>query len=207
MADNSMQLLESLGLDVLTKRAPRAAPLAMEYVRDLTAEDVSRAAELPALTEQSALRGVSTKHHTAAQLIASGEKQTAVAAMLGLSQSRLSTLCSQDPEFMQLVEYYRSQGEARYLNVHERLGALGMQAVDELQYRLENAPADVSTREVREILEAAMDRSIAPSKKGGSSGNAAPAAGAVQVNISFPGADAATARPTIDIAANRAEES
>ena len=192
---NSLALLEDLGLAQLSQRGRRKAPLAVEYVRDLTAADMDRVAngELPAVAEGLHLRALATKHHTLAQLLASGEKQANAAIAVGMTPVAVNGLVS-DPQFAELVEYYRGQGEAKYLNVHERLGALGMAAVDELQYRLEHKPDALTTREVREILDSAMDRSIAPTKKGAGAGSAAAAGNApVQVNITFPGAGAPVA--------------
>jgi hypothetical protein len=197
---NSLALLEQLGLNALSKPGRRAVPLALEYVRDLTADDIERAnnGELAPIAEGLGLKAVSTKHHTVAQLLASGTKQIDAAFAVGMTPQHVSNL-SRDPQFMELVEYYRAQGEAKYLNVHERLGQLGMATVDELTHRVENKPDTITTRELKEILEASMDRSIAPIKGNGKGGAAPPSA--VQVNISFPGQDSASAK-TIDLQAN-----
>jgi len=49
--------------------------------------------------------------------------------------------------------------ERAYLDAHARLVALGLTAAEELLERLEESPEKLSTREVREIMEAALDRS------------------------------------------------
>jgi hypothetical protein len=109
-------------------------------------------------------------HHTIARLLADGTKQVEISAITGYSQSRISILKG-DPAFQELIEYYKTQKEAIYLDVHQRLGTLAITAVEELQQRMDEQPGRISNKEVREIAEMALDRSltkgVVPGRPGG----------------------------------------
>jgi hypothetical protein len=159
--------------------------LTVEFVRQLTQEDVSGLAkgQLPAPVQP--LARVEAKHHALARLLASGASQVEAALAIGYTPQRVHML-TEDPLFCEVLEYYRTQAEARFLDAHERLGLLGLSAAGELQKRLDETPDRLTTREVKDIAEFAFDRSTAPAKGGPRTG--AGGAAPVQVNISFPSA-------------------
>jgi len=101
----------------------------------------------------------------------------------GYSPSRISILQA-DPAFAELVAYYATQAEQVYLDVHQRLAALGIASMDELQERLESDPESFKNRELMSLVELTMDRTVAPAK--GGKGTDGPAQGpAVQVVVQF----------------------
>jgi hypothetical protein len=162
--------------------APKAPP-DFTILRDLTEEDsVELLSPPPAGSTAPLLKRVRTQHHHLARLIASGAKDVEAGAISGFSSSRVSIL-RRDPAFAELVEYYRSQAEQKFLDVHERLASVGMAVVEEIHERLEEDPAQFSPKELVLIGEFTLDRSSAPpkSKMGGASG-ALP-----QISISFHG--------------------
>lgn len=161
--------LESLV--VRSARGRQPAPVAMTYVRDLGAEDADVIERPPELgSKPPTIARLRTAHHALARLLAEGVPAVQASAITGYSPSRISIL-QNDPAFQELLEYYKSQVAEQYLNVHERLGALGMSAVDELGHRLEEEPESFKNRELMELAEMALDRSLtrdAPAARRGS---------------------------------------
>jgi hypothetical protein len=168
-----------LALEALFDDGP--AP-AMALLRELTDEDLDRLKHAEPLgSEAPPLAKLRHAHHSLARLVAEGRKGVEISLITGYSPSRISIL-KQDPAFKELVSYYAEQAEAKYLNVHERLAALGITTVEELQARLDENPERFSNRELRELMAEAFGRSVAPLKGlrgGGGSG------GSVSVNINF----------------------
>jgi hypothetical protein len=110
-----------------------------------------------------AIKNLRNQHHALARLLAEGRNGVECSEITGYSPSRISILQG-DPTFADLVQYYRGQVSERYLNVHERLAAIGVTCLEELQERLEVNPNEFTVRELREIMESTFDRSVAPSK-------------------------------------------
>jgi len=129
-------------------------------VRDLDDGDLPAILDPPEVGSQTpTVLELRHGHHTIARLLADGTKQVEISAITGYSQSRISILKG-DPAFQELIEYYRTQKEAIYLDVHQRLGTLAITAVEELQQRLDEEPHKITNREVKEIAEMALDRSL-----------------------------------------------
>lgn len=160
----------------------------MSIVRELTVEDIESLIERPhgALGSTTPpLVKIRATHHALARLLAEGRKAVEASAILGYSQSRISIL-QHDPAFQELIEHYRAQVREKYLDVHERLADLGVTAVEELRERLDDAPKTFSNRELLDITETTMDRTVAPTKSAKSGfgmGTGAPPS--VNVNIKF----------------------
>lgn len=177
-------------------RGRQAMPLAMDYSRDLVSDDIAKLSlPLPVATAQpGVVARLRHGHHALARLLAEGRKAVEISEITGYSQSRISILKS-DPAFCELVEYYRGQVTEVYLDMHSRLATLGITAMQELQERLEDNPERLSTKEVREIMDTAFDRSIAPTKGAKFGGGNAPA---VAVNVTFVKSQSESA-PMIDV--------
>lgn len=162
-----------------------AKPLALEVVRELGEGDLPALQAPQALGSTApALVAIRNTHHMLARLLAEGRKPQECSLITGHSASRISIL-QNDPAFKDLVAYYRENVEAQYADVHARLAGLGMTAVEELQQRLEEEPEKFSAREVKEIAEFALDRSIAPKKTAGGPGGGGPGSGGLSININF----------------------
>lgn len=162
---------------------PAASALQLEAGRELGEADAQALADGAVGSVVSPLSRLRHSHHELARLIAGGASGVEASAITGKSQSWISTL-RKDPAFAELVEYYRVQKDAVYMDVHARLAGLGTDAVNELQHRLDTDPDGLSTREVMDIAELALDRSVAPSKGGGSGGGAV-AAASISFQVSF----------------------
>ena len=90
-------------------------------------------------------------HHALARMLAQGVRPSEAAAATGYAVSRISTL-QQDPAFVELVEFYKHQVEGKFLDMSERLAALGMDAVQELQTRLDETPDKFTVGQLLDIV-------------------------------------------------------
>jgi len=91
-------------------------------------------------------------HHLLAQLIAKGHKNVEVSSLSGYSQSYISTI-QRDPAFQELIAYYSEQRKVLFSDVLERMKALQVQTIGEIQERLAEAPEKWSNRELMELAE------------------------------------------------------
>lgn len=154
--------------DLIPSRGAIAEPLLLEVTRELTQEDLLRLGESPKVAVP-VLQKLRAQHHRQAQLLAQGKSLKEVAAIVGCTSQRLVQL-QNDPTFSELVSYYKEQNIAALLEDSVRLQAkivdVGEMAVDELAVRLEDDAqrAHMSTANVRQIAEFAMDRTVAPPK-------------------------------------------
>jgi hypothetical protein len=149
---------------------------------------------LPVISVTSRLRH---SHHLLARAIAEGRPDVQAAAISGYAPSSVASL-KRDPAFQELVAHYQSQVDDIFAAVQDRLGALGLSFLDELQHRLEENPADFKVGQLLAMATALLDRSVAPSK--GQKGLPQPTGpSAISVNIQF--AEGPPATPTIELKA------
>lgn len=153
--------LTALGLnELLTPVRGRAkVPFSAVYIRDITEADIPELIAPPAAgTTVQPIKQLRARHHSAAILFAEGLKVADIAAITGYSSDRLYNL-NLDPAFQELIAYYRTNKESRYLDVHARMAELGLSAAEELQRRIEDAPDSIGSEILRKIAEGALDRS------------------------------------------------
>jgi hypothetical protein len=139
-------------------RRPSGARAA--YVRDLTPGDIVRLQNLPEGSLQSALPPIKRlrhSHHTLAKLLADGVRQEECSAITGYSPSYISNM-QKDPAFAELISYYVEQKKEVYLDVHQKISTLSLDAVEELQSRLAEVPETFQIRDLKEIAEMGLDR-------------------------------------------------
>jgi len=134
-------------------------------------------------------------HHLLAKAVASGKSLLECSQMCGLTVARISDL-KNDPAFQELVSFYAEELNEVYVDVHQRMAALGMSVLEELQERFEAEPEKFTKRELMDLFTTMADRSIATAKGGpnpqqviatGAGGNGL----ALQINFVSP----ATAEP------------
>lgn len=171
---------------IVLKGAGKVKPLHMEVTRTLGPEDVELMAQ-PAGSELPLLKRLRHNHHMAARLLAEGRSNTEVALLTGYAAITVTNLQS-DPMFKELVAYYQAQVEVKYLDVHERLASLGMDAVAEIHDRLDNEPDSFTLKDLREVAELALDRSVTQGARPTGSGPA----NQITVNFVNPAAAAPT---------------
>jgi len=171
-------------LTIPSARGRAKVDAGFSYVRDLNGGDVEMLLNPPAQgLETSPIKAIRHQHHLLARLLAEGRKAVEASAITGYSQSRISIL-QNDPAFKELLVYYKENVKAIYLDVHERLAVLGISSVEELQARIEETPEKFTSGQLVDIATMAFDRSVAPTKGGGKTGNNAP----VQVQVVFTSA-------------------
>lgn len=177
-----------------------AEPISIDYLRDLTPEDIHVINTVPLGAKAPALQQLRYSHHMCARLIASGKTIAEVAAITGRNVSRLHTMHSQDQAFRELVAHYKATLDHQFIDASGRLAVLGTTAVEILQERLEDKPDSLANRELNEIIEMAFDRSVAPPKGNKGLGSGQGSASGVTVNVTFVGAQPeASEAPLIEV--------
>ena len=174
-------LLEEISLGSARGGKKPSLPVEIEVIRGLTAEDLPAIRNPPPVAAGvPVVRQLRSAHHQLAQLIAKGEDQATVALVTGYSQSYLSNLKT-DPAFAELIEYYRTERELVFIDAMERLRAVGITAIEEMQARLEEAPEKFTKREIMELIELAI---VKPTQGRSGGANAAPGP-AVSLEVKF----------------------
>jgi len=151
--------LGDLGLRVPSSRGAPRSKLFYGYERDLNHGDLAILVSNPNReTSTPSIQKLKQSHHTLARLLAEGTSGVEAAAITGYSMSRISIL-KLDPAFCELMEYYASQQKEIYLNVHQRLASLGLDALEELHDRLNDPeqPA-MSNKELQDLVALSFDR-------------------------------------------------
>ena len=198
MTDSAEDLLSELGLGEL----PSGLPLGREplYIRDLTAEDIASLSKRAAYgsLQPNLIQKLRAPHHTLARLLAEGKKHPECSIIVGYTVEYIGML-ERDPAFQELVSYYREQITPVYINVHERLATLGTMAMEIIQERMSDPEKvkTMTTGQLREIMNDALDRSVAPSKVMQGMGMGGQQGAAPAININFVSAPIlpATTRP------------
>lgn len=104
-------------------------------------------------------------HHMLAKAVASGKTLLECSQLTGLTGSRISDL-KNDPAFQELVSFYSEELHEVYVDVHQRMAALGTSVLEELTERFEAEPEKFTKRELLELFTTMADRSIATAKGG-----------------------------------------
>lgn len=152
-----MSILDEI-LPIPPSRGRRAAQVEMTILRELGEEDVKALTTGPKLgIAQSPLTKLRNSHHMLARLLGEGKSCAECSLLTGYVPSRISIL-QNDPAFKDLVEYYRTQVDAQYIDVHARLASLGLSTIDELAERLENDPDQFANKDLMALAELTLDR-------------------------------------------------
>jgi hypothetical protein len=151
-------------LTVGAKRGRRSGKdLLIMVDRPLTVEDLAGLGGPSSPTAPTQLSKIRSAHHQVAQLMATGFPQVEIGRITGYSQSRLSILKT-DPAFSELVRHYQDVKEFKFADAQERMAALGLSTLEELQDRLEASPEDFSTQTLLEMTELLLVKSKASGK-------------------------------------------
>lgn len=143
-------------LELRTGPGRRSAEVAATVVRELTAADLVLLEGERGIRPKPIER-LRDRHHAMARLIAEGRKIGEVAAITGMTISRLSILQG-DPTFAELVEFYRKDVSAAYAELHDHLAGISLDAVVTLRERLEDDPDELSTKDLLAIAQLGADR-------------------------------------------------
>lgn len=147
----------------------RPAPIHYGPPRPLSESDIAAMWDPTNSGQRNAprIKTLRHNHHLLAKAVASGKTLLECSQMCGLTIYRISDL-KNDPAFQELVAYYMDELNEVYVDVHQRMAALGTSVLEELQERFEEAPDKFTKRELLELFTTMADRSI-PTAKGGPS--------------------------------------
>lgn len=156
MDDETISAAEQLVTDLewQPKLLPPAGSAKVEYVRDLTEADLA-APRAP--TPPRALLRIHASHHAVARCLATGIKQNQVALVTGYTPMRISFLL-QDPTFQALVNDYRTEAKAVFADLAERMTEMSLDAMELLQEKLHDNPAEFTIPALIEIIKTFADR-------------------------------------------------
>ena len=172
--DPPLSLVDTLDfLGLPSARGRKRAKVEMQVLRELTVADLGVLLDPPkAGVETRPLARLRHTHHFLARLLAEGKRPGECSLITGYAPSRISIL-QNDPAFQELLEYYKTQTQEVYLDVHQRLATLGISTIEELQERLEANPDGFTAGQLMALAELVLDRSVAPPKgaKVGGGGN------------------------------------
>jgi hypothetical protein len=154
-----MPLIDDIDLDLceLPRVGPgrQASEISAEFVRELTEADLLS----PVAQTQFALsiKKIRDSHHALARVLATGSSEAEASLITGYSPSRISILKA-DPQFQDLLEFYRNQAKEVTADFRARMALTGMTALAELQERLEEEPEKISTALMKDIVKDLADR-------------------------------------------------
>jgi hypothetical protein len=131
--------------------------LSVEVLSELTVEDILALEGQEVGAEAAPLKKLRQSHHQLARLISEGYKDVEASAMTGYSPSRISIL-KNDPAFAELITYYQEVKTAVYLDVHERIQSVAVDALEELHERVTENPDGIKNEELIKIVTSALDR-------------------------------------------------
>lgn len=147
----------------------RPAPVAYGQPRLLSEADIASMWD-PQAEGAKAIPRIKTlryNHHLLAKAVASGKSLLECSQLSGLTGSRISDL-KNDPAFQELVSFYAEELHEVYVDVHQRMAALGTSVLEELTERFDAEPEKFTKRELMDLFTTVADRSI-PTAKGGPS--------------------------------------
>ena len=153
-----------LGLD-LGRVGPGRQPRAIEarFLRELTAADLQMPAKV--VTKAPAIAHLRDRHHALARVLATGTSEGEASVITGYSPSRISILKA-DPQFQELVSFYRETSTEVVADFRQRMALVGITATAILSDRLEDAPDDISTGLMNDIVKTMADRTGHAPQKG-----------------------------------------
>lgn len=145
----------------------RPAPIHYGQPRPLTEADIASMWDATNSGQRGAprIKTLRYNHHLLAKAVASGKTLLECSQLCGLTVYRISDL-KNDPAFQELVSFYAEELNEVYVDVHQRMAALGTSVLEELQERFEEEPDKFTKRELMELFTTMADRSI-PTAKGG----------------------------------------
>lgn len=138
---------------------PTEEPTVVISVSELSEADLVAFAEAPSPKhEQKPLDRLRQRHHTLARLIATGGLTDGQACVIaGFSQARLSII-KNDPSFKELVRFYEDEHAREMRSFSAQLAGVGIEALEEIQTRLEESPEAISTQTLLDIVTKVADR-------------------------------------------------
>lgn len=169
--DKSLAIALASRLDIrdtaIARRSTKAEPWQIVDVRELTREEAAAliAAHPGTPDPKAPLARITAPHHALARLLAEGKDHVEVSFITGYTPERVRML-EKDPSFRELVAHYEQQIVQVSVDVQGQVANLALTAAQILQDRLESTPEEFTTKELRELMTAGLDRTgHGPGKK------------------------------------------
>lgn len=138
-----------------TQRGRAPLPLQVSFARELKQEELVLA---PAIVQKSPpIKRLRDSHHALARVLATGVTEHEAALVTGYSASRISILKA-DPQFQELLEFYRTSGTELVADLRLRMANMGLDALAELSDRLNENPEDFSSALLKDLVREMADR-------------------------------------------------
>ncbi len=102
----------------------------------------------------------------------------------GFSPSRISVLQG-DPTFRELMAHYGEQRELAFVDVMERMKALGLTTMEEIQHRLEENPGEFTIGQLMDMTELMLVKGRAAPGSRQAGGGPGTGASLPAINIKF----------------------
>lgn len=145
-------------LETISPEGKLNEDLMPQVVRALTRQDMKLAGTKPKVpVKVSSLKRLSERHRNLARIIASGVPVWEAASMSGYTETRISMLKS-DPAFANLVRFYAENKDAIFETMYEKLSGMGSEAADLLRERMEEAPDEITTPALLDMVKVGADR-------------------------------------------------
>lgn len=125
------------------------------YVRDIDEKDYPKLLEMPG--KESTIQTMRQSHHQVAKLLARGARVAEVSAITGYTTARIGQL-QRAPAFRELLAYYSEQVDAASAEVVERMKILSLDAMEELQDRLDTRPEAFKIEDLIKLSTSMLDR-------------------------------------------------
>lgn len=145
----------------------RPAPISYGAPRALSESDIASMWDHAGSGQKGVprIKTLRYNHHLLAKAVASGKSLLECSQLTGLTGARISDL-KNDPAFQELVSFYAEELNEVYVDVHQRMAALGTSVLEELSERFEAEPEKFTKRELMDLFTTMADRSIATAKGG-----------------------------------------
>lgn len=161
-----------------------SGPLVVEVVRSLEPGDIPTLLAGVKGPGAPTVQQLRYNHHRLAQALAAGASYHEAGLLTGYAYGTVARLASSDPAFRELVAHYRDVKALVFVDAMERLKALGLTALEELQQQMDERPESFTIQQKMEVVEMALVKTR--QGQGASSGPGAGGGGAgVSVNINF----------------------
>jgi hypothetical protein len=189
---NDMELLEELVLGSARggRRVAESGPLAVSIVRSLTAADVPALMNPPVVgSKPKAPLQLRHSHHQIARYVAAGKPDSEIALITGYCPSYICNL-KLGQDFKDLIAYYATQKDQIFVDVMERMKAVGLNTLDEIQRQFEENPDSFTTQQKMDLVELMLVKPMKAQAAVGGAVSIGSGASGVTVNVQFVKAEA-----------------
>jgi len=186
LEQETIELLDEVSFpDARGGRRPSGPPVQIAIARPLTQDDLATLASRQAPPQGQRLARIRHSHHLLAQCLARGSTQAEASAITGYDPAYISALRG-DPAFEELLQHYAGIAGELFVDVMERMKALGLSTIDEITHRFESDPDAFSNRELMELAELMLIKPKRLELAGAGAGAGAPAAPTININFVAP---------------------